>query len=357
MESAFPSGSLGTRSRGFSVPSFCLGRKLHTKLLLGACLFNKAVDMNSENILRLTKEIKVLYYKKSYVMRAIIIILLSAGSLLLAQEPSLIHYNFSFEKEYGKGWNDFNLSNDLVYFTIRIFNSRGERIYNRHIEKPDFVKDKYGYCLKFDTLKTGLNDTGQFKLSIKYKLVSGFTGKSSFTFKNSDSIRNIALEIFFDQAEDNNLIFDTSFINLPQYKVIKNPKPALVVKYLKVNETVKFFPYWFEHVRLTRRPIYKLKNISNDSIFRISNNVFSGIWGNLYIHEQNKWQGYAFGGTCGESGHNTVNPGGEIKIVEAYAIGNPYKLREGFYRYAVNYLDKFKKEKTAVTYFSVMYSK
>lgn len=130
-------------------------------------------------------------------MKAIIFILLSAGSQLLAQESSLIHYNFSFEKEYGKGWKDFNLSNDLVYFTIRIFNSRGERIYNRHIEKPDFVKDKYGDCLMVDTLKTGLNDTGQYELNIKYKLVSGFAGKSKFTFKNSDSVRNVALEIFF----------------------------------------------------------------------------------------------------------------------------------------------------------------
>lgn len=290
----------------------------------------------------------------------IIIILLSAGKLLLSQEPSLIHYNFSFEKEYGKGWNDFNLSNDLVYFTIRIFNSRGERIYNRHIEKPDFVKDKYGDCLMIDTIKTGLKETGQYKLSIKYKLVSGFAGKSKFTFKNSDSIRNIALEIFFDQAKlRQEMTDDSAWYWSPLYDVIKNPKPALIVKYLNKNENVEFVPVCFDYFRLTRRPVYVFTNTGIDTMFIERQSIFSGLRGYLDIMDiTGIWKPYFFGAACGNgSGPKYIAPGENYYLNEANAIGNPLKLRDGFYRYAVNYLDIIKNKKTAVTYFSVMYSK
>lgn len=297
---------------------------------------------------------KILYYVKPFVMKNLFVILFFSifAISLPAQEPVVFHYNFSFEKEYTY------LTNDLNYFTISIFNPNGATVYKRLFENSEFVRDEYGYCLIADTLKTGLNEIGQYRLSIDYKLVSGFERNSKFKFKTNDSLKNISLEIFFDQAEEKTSYkVDTSLINFKEYEIKKNPKPALIVKYLKNNETVKIKPAWFEHVRLTRRPIYVLKNTSTDTIYRRYNNIFSGFWGDLGLWDSGEWKPYFFGGTCGTSGDKYIKPGEECEIVEAYSIGNPLKLEEGFYRYSVDYLDKNKDEKTAVTYFKVIYSK
>jgi len=290
--------------------------------------------------------------------KLIIIILIATGSLCWAQEPVLIHYNFSFEEEYGKGWNDPNLSNDLMYFIIKLYKSNGDLIYKRIFEKPEFVKNEYGNCLLADTIKNKIKFNENYTAKVNYKFINKITGKSIFQFSIPDSINNVALEIFFDQAKPKDTInSNASEVWFPEYDVIKNPKPALVVKYLITNENVKFMPLWFDYVRLTHRPVYTLKNISNDTIYRLNNNIFSGLWGNLFYHNGENWQPYFFGAMCGESGYKKLSPGGEIELVEAFPIGIPIKLHDGFYRYSVDYLDKNKLEKSAVTYFSLIYSK
>lgn len=297
---------------------------------------------------------KILYYTKPFVMKIIFTTLAILFSMirLWAQEPVVVHFNFSFEKE-----NTY-LTNDLNFFTISIVDPYGTTVYKRHFENSEFVRDTYGYCLMVDTIKAGLGAIGHYKLSVKYDLLSGFDGKSNFKFITNDSLKNISFEIFFDQAEENrNYKVDTNRINFQKYEVKKSPKPAVIVKYLKNNETVKITPIWFEHVRMTRRPIYVLKNISTDTIYRRHNNIFSGFWGNLELRNAGEWEHYAFGPVCGVSGEKQVKPGEEIEIIEAFPIGDPLKLQEGFYRYSVDFLDRFKNKHSAVTYFSVIYSK
>lgn len=289
-----------------------------------------------------------------------ILILFVFPVILWAQEPVVFHFNFSFEKEYGKGWYDPNLSNDLVYITIKIYTSDDNLIYKKHFEKPDFVKDKYGICLLADTVKQSIKLNKNYILNVKYKFVNNVFGKSLFQFKTNDSIKNIALELFFDQAKPKNeIIVDSSRYWFPEYEIITNPKPALVVKYLKENENTVFLPTWFDYVRLTRRPIYVFLNSSNDTIFIRKQNSFFGFRGYLDLMDiDGTWKPYFYGATCGTgSGERYIKPGDEYFLYEANAIGNPLKLQEGFYKYFANYLNKDKVEKTAVTYFNVIYSK
>lgn len=152
---------------------------------------------------------------------------------------------------------------------------------------------------------------------------------------------------------------DSAWYWSPLYDVIKNPKPALIVKYLNKNENAEFVPVWFDCFRLTRRPVYIFTNTGIDTMFIERQSIFSGLRGYLDIMDLTGiWKPYFFGAACGNgSGPMYIAPGKNYYLNEANAIGNPLKLRDGLYRYSVNYLDKFNNEKTAVTYFSVKYSK
>lgn len=288
------------------------------------------------------------------------ILLLTFSSTLISQELAVFHYNFSFEEEFTTGWKNSNFANRLAYITTTIYDQKKRSVYKKHFEKPDFVTSHYGICLLADTTKLKLNTNTKYTLSVKYRFVNKRQSKSVFGFVTVDSLPNLALELFFDQAEPkDSLDFDTITYEMPQYEVIKNPKPALIIKYLRESVNPQFMPTWFESSRLTRRPVYIFRNTSNDTMYTFKRNSLSGFKGHLdLLDTKGNWNPYFFGAVCGTgSGPRFLSPGEEIYLVEAFAIGNPLKLQSGFYRYYAKYLDPNKNDKAESTYFSIIYSK
>ncbi len=288
------------------------------------------------------------------------ILLLTFSSALTAQELTVFHYNFSFEEEFTTGWNNTNLANRLAYVTTSIYDQKKQLVYKKHFEKPDFVTSHYGICLLADTTKLEINTNTKYTVSVKYKFVNKNPGKSVFRFVTVDSLPNLALELFFDQAEPkDSLDYDTTTYEMPQYEIIKYPKPALIVKYLRESVNPQFTPTWFEYSRLTRRPIYIFRNTSNDTMCTVNRISFSGLRGRLDLLDiKGNWVPYFFGAVCGTgSGPRFLSPGEDIYLVEAFAIGDPLKLQVGFYRYSVKYKDSNKNDKAESTYFSIIYSK
>ena len=189
------------------------------------------------------------------------ILLLTFSSALISQELVVFHYNFSFEEEFSTGWNNTNPANRLTYVTTSIYDQKKQLVYKKHFEKPDFVTSHYGICLLADTTKLEINTNTKYTLSVKYRFVNKSPSKSVFRFVTVDSLPNLALELFFDQAQSkDSLDFDTITYKMPQYEVIKYPKPELIIKYLRESVNPKFMPTWFESSRLTRRRVYICRN-------------------------------------------------------------------------------------------------
>ncbi len=288
------------------------------------------------------------------------ILLLTFSSALISQELVVFHYNFSFEEEFTTGWNNTNPANRLAYVTTSIYDQKKQLVYKKHFEKPDFVTSHYGICLLADTTKLEINTNTKYTLSVKYRFVNKSPSKSVFRFVTVDSLPNLALELFFDQAQSkDSLDFDTITYKMPQYEVIKYPKPALIIKYLRESVNPQFMPTWFEYSRLTRRPVYIFKNTSNDTMYTVKRNSLSGLKGHLDLLDiKGNWKPYFFGAVCGTGSElRFLSPGEATYLEEAFAIGNPLKLQSGFYKYSVKYLDSNKNYKAESTYFSIIYSK
>jgi len=179
-------------------------------------------------------------------------------------------------------------------------------------------------------------------------------------FNYPDSVKNLALELFFDQA----LVIqmsDDKINDLPRdsYGIDSIPKPALIIKYLNYEQNVYLSPTWFNYGRITRRPVYILHNNSPEKIFRLNNNWLECFFGNLFILDSiNCWLPYRFGGVCGTFiCEDTVGSGQLCEVIEGFPIGNPRKLIGGYYKYSVSFKDILDNERTVITYFIVAYTK
>jgi len=306
---------------------------------------------------------KILYYVKPFVMKIIFttLAILLAMVRLWAQEPVVFHFNFSFQPDYKSGLINPDMTNDLTSVLLNIYGSGKEPLWKKQFTNTDFVKDQYGNCLLVDTIKSLVPSKEAYSIYIEYKLVNRKEESSEFSFSYNDTVENLALEIFFDQSKV--ISTDYEWISFEKfyydrYAIDENPKPVLVLKYLKEGE-VSLIPTWFTDYRINPRPRYYLFNGSS-SIIKASGKGFENYFsGHLQILDStNVYKGCFLGFECGTvGGKNTLSVGESEDIVEGYTIGDPQKLKEGFYKYFVRYLNSVGESKTAVTYFSVIYSK
>ncbi len=177
-------------------------------------------------------------------------------------------------------------------------------------------------------------------------------------FNYPDSVKKLALELFFDQALITKESENTLRKRILKYDVNPNPNLALIVKYLELEQGVFMGPTWFDYWRITRRPLYILYNNSTDTMFKADKGLFTCFFGDLQILDSiNQWKPYFFGGICGTiTCDDPIKPGQIYDIVEAYPIGDPLKLKGGYYKYSVHYKDINGSKKTVNTYFTVIYS-
>ena len=290
-------------------------------------------------------------------MKNLFVILFISISLisLWAQEPVVIHYNFSFEKEYTY------LTNDLNYFTISIFNPNGATVYKRHFGNSEFVRNMYGYCFIADTIKSLIPSKEAYSVNVEYKPVNRNEEASNFSFVYNDTIESLALEIYFDQSKV--ISTDYEWISFEKfyydrYSINENPKPVLLVKYLKEGD-VSLIPTWFTEYRINPRPRYYLFNGSSSIIKSSGKGFDNNFSGHLQILDSaNVYKSFFLGFECGTVGGKNILSAGESEdIVEGFTIGDPQKLKEGFYRYSVGYLDGDGEIKNADSFFRVIYSK
>ncbi len=287
--------------------------------------------------------------------KLIIIFFIVAGGLCWAQEPVLIHYNFSFEKEYSY------LTNDLNYFIITIYNSYGKVVYSRSFEKAQLIRDIDGSFVLTDTVYSVPQSKNNYSVITEYQLRNNTGNSSLFYFGYPDSTDQIGLEVYFDQTIIS--IKDTSNFKKNKYPDFRydlnpNPKPALIVKYIK-KDPVMLMPCLFMYGMLNPRPMYLLNNNSTSDIFTAGTGLQSYFFGELYKLDTNNIFKHSFPGFfCGHFGGNIILKPGETEYVaEGSVIGEPNKMEEGFYKFSVNYIQDEDSSKSAVTYFSVMYSK
>lgn len=132
----------------------------------------------------------------------------------------------------------------------------------------------------------------------------------------------------------------------------------MVVKYLKEGD-VSLIPTWFTDFRINPRPRYYLFNDGSSTIKSLGKGFENYFSGNLKILDSTKTYNRCFlGFECGTvGGKNILLPGEYEDIVEGFTIGDPQKLKEGFYEYSVGYLDSEGDVKNAETYFQVIYLK
>lgn len=288
--------------------------------------------------------------------KLIIIFFIVSGGLCWAQEPVLIHYNFSFEKEYTY------LTNDLEYFNISIFDPDGRIIYTKKYEQPEFLRDKYGECLLIDTVYSFVKTARNYSVKINYQLINKPPDSSLFNFGYQDTVNQIALEVYFDQSKVKNvkyIWYGFEKIYYDEYELNESPKPVFVIKYLK-NDEISLFPTWFTPYRTNPRPKYYLLNNSSTGINSFRNGMEFYFDGYLQkLDSGNNYKSYFFGFLCGGpiGGKKSLLPGETDDVVEGYAIGDHQKMVDGFYKFTVNYIQNEDSSKSAVTYFRVMYSK
>lgn len=306
---------------------------------------------------------KILYYAKPFVMKIIFttLAILFSMARLWAQEPVVFHFNFSFQPDYKNGWINFALTNDLEYISINIYDSGKKPLWKKQFINTDFVKDQYGNCLLVDTIKSLVSSKDLYSINVKYQLVNKKDESSDFSFSYNDTVENLALEIFFDQSKvistDYEWIsFEKFYYDL--YAIDENPKPVLVVKYLKGGE-VSLIPTWFTEYRINPRPRYYLFNGSTSIIKSSGKGIDNYFSGHLQILDSiNIYKNCFLGFECGTvGGKNKLFAGETDDIVEGFTIGDPQKLNEGFYKYSVGYLENGGERKNAETYFRVIYSK
>ncbi len=287
--------------------------------------------------------------------KLIIIIFIVAGGLCWAQEPILIHYNFSFEKEYSY------LTNDLNFFTISICNSNKDIIYNRTFENKEIIRDIYGSCIIADTIYSVIHSKNNYTVKTEYQTKNRPGNYSLFNIGFPDTVDQIALEVYFDQTVVS-LIDTVNFKKnkFPDFRYDLNPdpKPVLIVKLINENP-VMLMPCLFMYGRLNPRPMYLLNNNSNSDIFTAGKGLQSYFFGYLYKLDTNNTFKHSFPGYfCGNvGGKNLLKPGETEYVEEGYVIGEPNKMEEGFYKFSVNYIQNEDSSKSAVTYFSLIYSK
>jgi len=272
-----------------------------------------------------------------------------------AQEPVVFHYNFSFETY---SFNNVPME-DLETINIKIQNSKNYVIWKRSFSENNLPKDEFGEFLLSDTVRNIQNSKMFYSLKINYKLKLHEKDSSEFFFSYPDSVKQLALEIYFDQVFVRRMINDEDGVPRDEYETDTNPKPALIVKYLNRDQNIFLGPKWFVN-GLIKRPNYVLYNNSSDDIYRINREWLTCFFGDLYIGDSNStWVIYKFGPVCG-----TINCSGVIKagktydIVEGYSIARkPRKLISGYYKYSVKFKDMNNQIKTIDTYFSVIYTK
>ncbi len=301
---------------------------------------------------------KILYYKKPFVMKNLFVILffLFSVTALWAQQPVVFHFNFSFEKEYTY------LTNDLEYFKISIFDPDGKTIYKKNFEQPEFLRDEYGECLLVDTVYSIGKTARNYLVKINYQLTNKSSDSSFFNFGSQDTVNQIAFEVYFDQSRVKNIDYiwyGFEKIYYEEYELNESPKPVFIIKYLK-NDEIFLMPTWFTPFRLNPRPKYYLLNNSSTAIYSFKQGMEFYFDGYLQrLDSDNKYKSYFFGFLCGGpiGGRQSLLPGETDDIVEGYAIGDHQKMIDGFYKFTVNYIQNEDSSKSAVTYFSVMYSK
>ena len=288
-----------------------------------------------------------------YKLAGVLILFLSFN--LYSQEPVVIHFNFSFETY---PYNNVP-TEDLETIKIKIQNSKNHIIWKRSFSENNLPKDEFCECLLSDTVRNIQNSKMFYSLKINYKLKLHEKDSSEFFFSYPDSVKQLALEIYFDQVFVRRMINDGDGVPRDEYETDTNPKPALIVKYLNRDQNIFFGPKWFVN-GLIKRPNYVLYNNSSDDIYRINSEWLTCFFGDLYFWDSNStWVIYKFGPVCG-----TINCSGVIKvgktddIIEGYPIArNPRKLISGYYKYSVKFKDINDQIKTIDTYFSVIYSK
>lgn len=235
-------------------------------------------------------------------------------------------------------------------------------MWERTFQNSDLSLDKYDNCLMTDTLKVLTKSSDPYGLKVNYSLTSGIIDSTEFIFSFPDSVENLALELFFDQA----LIVkagnydDLLFLRKPdEYKTDPKPKPVLIVKYLDPVEEIFLEPTWFDYFHITKRPKYILHNNSNYGLSTPTKDMFSCFFGKLmYLDSSNHWGFYPYGRMCGTFSCQRVLGSGQTEwIIEGFPIGDPRKLREGYYRYFVPFKDIAEIDKTVDTYFNVYYAK
>ena len=147
-------------------------------------------------------------------------------------------------------------------------------------------------------------------------------------------------------------------IYFEEYALNKDPKPVLLVKSIE-KRNLSLLPHWFTSSRLNPRPIYYLQNNSLSPIFTLGEGIEDHFSGNLQILDSlNNYKNYFFGFECGNvGGANKVLPGETIHVSEGALMGQAQKMKEGFYKYSVGYLDSEGEIKNADTFFRVIYSK
>ncbi len=274
--------------------------------------------------------------------------------MLRAQEPVVFHYNFSLEENY-------SYLHKLNNFEIQFVNSLGTVLSARDLIKEDFKEDDYGYCLLSDTFDVNLLHNENYFIKIKYTLRSSYTDSAIFSFDFPNHAQKMSFEIFFDQSVlvkiDTLRIGDNKYPD-NSYIIDLDPKPAIIIKYI-TESSIELLPTWFAYGRLNTRPCYILSNRASETIKTAGRGFRNYFSGHLQILDSlNSYKDFFLGFQCGNvSGKDTLAPGETDYIVEGFTIGDPQKLKEGFYKYSVGYLDSEGEIKNAETYFKVIYSK
>lgn len=270
------------------------------------------------------------------------------------------------EKDYNSTFTEYIYSDEVEEFDIKVYNQKKILAYHKSFSKNDFIKGKYGDIMMTGFIY-GLQKGGLNTVKIAYKLRSKIGRTETFKFSYPDSVSNLALEIFFDQAKvirmKDTLINGYAFVD-DEYEINSEAKPVLIVKYWSNEEKRILEPTWFDFGRLTVRPDYIFKNNSLDTIYHATDNIIEGFMGNLKKLEKDEWVRYLYGGQCGTTGVPwKIKPGEQEITLEGFPIGSPRKLTGGLYRFSFPYsLQKHvdaagnKDVSTIHTYFIMMYA-